>query len=93
MRSFERCGHVRGWAGLYSVTPDCSGVLGRVPGFSNLLEAHSFTGRGVMQSHAVGRGVAELICDGGYRTLDLAPLDGQRFAESPPRLITEDLHI
>ncbi len=90
--TFERCGHVRGWSGLYSVTPDCSGIVGRVPGFSNLIEAHSFTGRGVMQSMAIGRGVAELICDGGYRTLDLAALDGQRFADAGRR-VTEDLHI
>ncbi|NIP94488.1 MAG: FAD-binding oxidoreductase, partial [Akkermansiaceae bacterium] len=24
--TFERCGHVRGWSGLYAVTPDCSGI-------------------------------------------------------------------
>ncbi len=90
--AFERCGHVRGWSGLYSVTPDCSGIVGRVPGFSNLIEAHSFTGRGVMQSMAIGRGVAELVCDGDFRTLDLSALDGQRFGD-PSRLVTEDLHI
>jgi hypothetical protein len=28
--SFERCGHVRGWAGLYDVTPDRSGIAGAV---------------------------------------------------------------
>ena len=56
--SFERCGHVRGWAGLYAVTPDCSGIAGRVGGFSNLFEAHSFTGRGVMQSFGVARAMA-----------------------------------
>ncbi len=44
--AFERCHHVRGWAGLYSVTPDCSGILGRVAGIANAFEAHSFTGRG-----------------------------------------------
>ena len=90
--AFERCGHVRGWSGLYSVTPDCSGIVGRVPGFSNLYEAHSFTGRGVMQSMAIGRGVAELISDGRYQSLDLSPLDGQRFGDSA-RHVREDLHI
>jgi glycine/D-amino acid oxidase-like deaminating enzyme len=91
--AFERSHHVRGWSGLYSVTPDCSGVLGRVPGFSNALEAHSFTGRGVMQSYAVGRGVAELVCDGGFRTLDLSPLAGERFLAGPEAFVREDLHI
>jgi hypothetical protein len=33
--SFERCGHVRGWSGLYEVTPDRSGIAGAVPGFAN----------------------------------------------------------
>ena len=84
---------MRGWSGLYSVTPDCSGIAGRVPGFSNLVEAHSFTGRGVMQSFAIGRGIAELICSGRYETLDLAPLDRARFIGDPSRLIPEDLHI
>lgn len=93
MSAFERCRHVRGWSGLYSVTPDCSGILGRVCGFSNLIEAHSFTGRGVMQSRAVGVGVAELLCDGAYGTLDLSPLDAGRFRADPPVLVREDLHI
>lgn len=91
--AFERCHHVRGWSGLYSVTPDCSGVLGRVAGFSNALEAHSFTGRGVMQSYAVGRAVAELICDGGFRTLDLSQLAAERFLSGPQAYVQEDLHI
>jgi sarcosine oxidase len=91
--AFERARHVRGWSGLYSVTPDCSGVLGRVPGFSNALEAHSFTGRGVMQSYAVGRAVAELVCDGGFRSLDLSTLAGERFLAGPEAWVTEDLHI
>ncbi|MFQ5512822.1 MAG: NAD(P)/FAD-dependent oxidoreductase [Myxococcota bacterium] len=91
--AFERCGHVRGWAGLYSVTPDCSGVVGRVQGFANLIEAHSFTGRGVMQSRALGRGVAELVCNGAYETLDLSPLASERFLRDPATWVKEDLHI
>jgi sarcosine oxidase subunit beta len=93
MSAFERCRHVRGWAGLYSVTPDCSGIVGFVPGYSNLIEAHSFTGRGVMQSFAIGRGVAELLVDGGYRALDLTPLAPSRFERDPEHWIHEDLHI
>ena len=91
--AFERCHHVRGWAGLYSVTPDCSGILGRVAGVANAIEAHSFTGRGVMQSHAIGRGVAELICDGEFRALDLSPLSSERLLGPRERWLPEDLHI
>jgi sarcosine oxidase subunit beta len=90
--SFERCGHVRGWAGLYAVTPDCSGIAGRVGGFVNLYEAHSFTGRGVMQSYAVGRAMAALIETGAFEEADLTALARDRFSD-PARLVPEDLHI
>jgi glycine/D-amino acid oxidase-like deaminating enzyme len=90
--SFERCGHVRGWAGLYAVTPDCSGIAGSVDGFANLFEAHSFTGRGVMQSYGVGQALAELVTTGRYGALDLSPLTRRRF-EQPDRWLPEELHI
>ena len=90
--SFERCGHVRGWAGLYAVTPDCSGVAGRIGSFENLYEAHSFTGRGVMQSFAVGCGMAELIESGRFDQCDLSALTRERF-EDPTRWVQEELHI
>ena len=90
--SFERCGHVRGWSGLYAVTPDCSGIAGRVEGFANLFEAHSFTGRGVMQSYAVGRSVASLIDEGHFGEVDLTPLARDRFGD-PARWVPEELHI
>ncbi len=91
--SFERCGHVRGWSGLYSVTPDCSGIVGFADGFSNLIEAHSFTGRGVMQSYAVGRGVAELVGAGRFESIDLAPLHSRRFGQDRTKWVMEELHI
>jgi sarcosine oxidase subunit beta len=90
--SFERCAHLRGWAGLYAVTPDRSGIAGRVDGFANLFEAHSFTGRGVMQSWAVGQAMAELIAEGRYGALDLSPLTRRRFAD-PEQWVEEELHI
>lgn len=90
--SFERCGHVRGWAGLYAATPDRSGIAGAVPGFANLFEAHSFTGRGVMQSYGIAREMAALIASGRCEDIDLAPLVRDRFGD-PRRLVMEDLHI
>jgi sarcosine oxidase subunit beta len=90
--SFERCGHVRGWAGLYAVTPDRSGIAGAVDGFANLFEAHSFTGRGVMQSYAVGQALAGSICGREFPAFDLGPLTRRRF-DDPDRWVTEELHI
>ena len=90
--SFERCGHVRGWAGLYAVTPDRSGIAGSVAGFANLFEAHSFTGRGVMQSYGIAGSMASLIDSGRYGEIDLTPLSRERFLDSDRRL-PEGLHI
>jgi glycine/D-amino acid oxidase-like deaminating enzyme len=90
--AFERCAHVRGWAGLYAVTPDRSGIAGRVAGFEDLYEAHSFTGRGVMQSYGIARNVAALVATGRFDDVDLAPLARDRF-DDPSRWVPEALHI
>lgn len=88
---FERCKHLRGWAGLYAVTPDRSGIAGPVTGFTNLFEAHSFTGRGVMQSYGIGIALAEWI-DAGKPSGRIAALNRNRFADRAQWLV-EDLHI
>ncbi len=90
--SFERCGHVSGWSGLYAVTPDCSGIAGPVPGIANLFEAHSFTGRGVMQSFGIACALSERIVEGRYGACDLSVLGRERF-ESPENWLPERLHI
>jgi FAD-dependent oxidoreductase domain-containing protein 1 len=90
--SFERCGHLRGWSGLYAVTPDSSGIAGPVPGIANLFEAHSFTGRGVMQSFGIACGLSERIVEGRYGICDLTPLGRERF-ESRDHWLPEILHI
>lgn len=89
---FERCGHLRGWSGLYAVTPDRSGIAGSVPGIANLFEAHSFTGRGVMQSFGIAYALSERIVEGRYGDCDLTPLGRERF-ESRDRWLPETLHI
>jgi glycine/D-amino acid oxidase-like deaminating enzyme len=63
-----------------------------VEGFSNLFEAHSFTGRGVMQSYGIATAVAELVDTGRAGELELAALSRERFRD-PSRWVTEDLHI
>ncbi len=88
---FERCKHVRGWSGLYAVTPDRSGIAGPVGGFTNLFEAHSFTGRGVMQSHGIATAMAEWI-DLGRTSRAISALTRERFSDRA-RWLVEDLHI
>ena len=74
------------------MTPDRSGIAGRVTGFANFYEAHSFTGRGVMQSYGVGRAMAGLVATGRYEEVDLSPLSRERFTD-PERWVMEELHI
>jgi glycine/D-amino acid oxidase-like deaminating enzyme len=45
-----------------------------------VLVAAGFSGHGIQHSPGVGRGIAELIVDGRYTTLDLSPLDPGRIA-------------
>jgi glycine/D-amino acid oxidase-like deaminating enzyme len=79
-KHFEAVKHVRGWAGLYAVGPDNTGILWRVADFDNLYELGAATGRGVMQSYSLGLALAELITKGKFETLDASRLTGARFA-------------
>lgn len=80
---------IREWAGHYAFnTLDQNAIVGRNPQVPNLYHANGFSGHGLQQAPAVGRGVAEQIVHGDWVTLDLSPLgmqrvlDGQPFAEA-----------
>jgi FAD-dependent oxidoreductase domain-containing protein 1 len=90
-RHFESIKHVRGWAGLYAVGPDRSAILWRVEGFDNLYELGAATGRGVMQSYALGLALAELIVKGRPEIFDASVLSGNRFIQG--KFLYEDLDI
>lgn len=80
-----RIGH--SWAGHYDMNEfDHNAFVGPVPGVDGLLLASGFSGHGLQQSPAVGRGLAELIVHGRYTTLDLSPLGYARYLEGRPLL-------
>ena len=64
------------------VGPSLNGIVGRHPELTNLLFANGFSGHGMQQSPAVGRGVAELLCFGEYRSLDLSDFRFERLIDS-----------
>ena len=84
--AFESIRPGRSWAGHYDMNLlDHNAIVGRV-GSSNLYLANGFSGHGLQQSPAVGRGLAEQIVHGRYLTLDLSPMGFERIAENRPLL-------
>ncbi len=82
VHAFEAVKLVRRWAGYYELnTIDHNGIVGPHPQLANVFFANGFSGHGLQQAPAVGRGIAELIVEGGYRTLDLTPLAFARLVE------------
>ncbi|WNG62800.1 FAD-binding oxidoreductase [Archangium gephyra] len=80
--AFESVRVERAWAGYYEMNLfDHNALLGLHPGFANLWCATGFSGHGMQQAPAAGRGIAELLLYGGFRTLDLSPLSVGRLAE------------
>ncbi|MCA0239229.1 MAG: FAD-binding oxidoreductase [Proteobacteria bacterium] len=76
--AFEALRVERAWAGYYEFnTVDHNGLVGQV-GPSNFFLATGFSGHGLMHSAGVGRGMAELLTFGEYRSIDLSPLSPRR---------------
>lgn len=79
--AFDAVKVTNAWAGYYEVdTFDHNAIIGRHPVIENLLFANGFSGHGIQQSPAVGRGVAELLVHGRYRTIDLSVFGFERLA-------------
>ena len=83
--AFERIKVVTQWAGHYAYnTFDQNVIVGPHPAIGNFLFANGFSGHGLQQSPAVGRGLAEWIEHGSYRSLDLGPLGFDRLVRNEP---------
>lgn len=85
--AFERLKVSGAWAGFYDYnTFDQNGIIGQHPLVTNMYFATGFSGHGLQQSPAVGRAVAELIVDGGFKTIDLSVFDVKRILLQEPLL-------
>ncbi len=75
----DRAGFMRGWGGLYDITPDDNPIIGQdIGGVEGFYCAVGFSGHGFMQSPAVGRILADLITS-GQTDFDLNPFRLERF--------------
>jgi sarcosine oxidase len=82
---FDRLRLLDGWAGHYEVnTLDHNAVVGPHPRITNLLFANGFSGHGLQQAPAFGRGLAVWITLGRYERLDLSPLGYERIEINDP---------
>ena len=83
--AFERIKVTSRWAGHYAYNRfDHNAVIGPHPEVANFFFVNGFSGHGMQQSPAMGRGISELITYGEYRTLDLSPLGYERIARDEP---------
>ena len=82
---FESIKLQRFWAGQYDMnTFDQNVILGPATEIENFYFANGFSGHGLQQSPAIGRGLSELIVYGQYRSLDLRPFGIDRILENRP---------
>lgn len=82
---FEAVKVIREWAGQYDYNVlDQNAIVGPHPEVTNFLFLNGFSGHGLQQSPAMGRGTAEWLTYGEFRTLDLSPLGFERIAANRP---------
>lgn len=69
---------LRGWGGLYAMTPDENPIIGEIPGIKGFFCATGFSGHGFQHGPAVGRILSELILDRNT-SFNLSPFNYDRF--------------
>ncbi|MEM1275675.1 MAG: FAD-binding oxidoreductase [Pseudomonadota bacterium] len=73
------------WAGHYAYnTLDHNAVIGPHPEVGNFFFQNGFSGHGLQQSAAMGRGMSELLTYGAYRSLDLSDFGYERVVAGVP---------
>jgi glycine/D-amino acid oxidase-like deaminating enzyme len=73
------------WSGYYEYNVlDQNAIIGYHPDIENCVFANGYSGHGLQQGPATGRGVSELILNGRYTSLDLSSLGWERVLENRP---------
>ncbi len=79
---FDAVKVVRHWVGHYAYnTLDQNAILGPHPDLPSLFFMNGFSGHGLQQAPAVGRGLAEHILTGSWQSIDLSDLSINRVLE------------
>jgi glycine/D-amino acid oxidase-like deaminating enzyme len=82
---FEAIKLVNSWVGHYAFNVlDQNAILGPHSKVENFIFVNGFSGHGLQQSPAMGRGTAERIIYGEYRSLDLSPFHYDRIERNEP---------
>ena len=83
--AFERVKVLNKWVGHYAYnTLDHNAIIGPHHEVDNFIFVNGFSGHGMQQSPAMGRGVSEWITYGEYRSIDLTPLGYHRIVTGEP---------
>ena len=82
---FESVRLTNEWGGHYSMnTFDHNAIMGPHTEVENFVFLNGFSGHGLQQSPAMGRGTAEYLTYGEYRSLDMSPFNYERIQKNSP---------
>ena len=82
---FEAIKVTNEWTGHYAYnTFDHNAIMGPHNEVENFVFLNGFSGHGLQQSPAMGRGTAEWLTYGEYRTLDMTPFHYDRIVNNEP---------
>lgn len=82
---FESVKLTNEWGGHYSMnTFDHNAIMGPHNVVENFVFLNGFSGHGLQQSPAMGRGTAEYLTYGEYRSLDMTPFNYERILNNNP---------
>ena len=83
--AFERVKVINKWVGHYAYnTLDHNAIIGPHHEVDNFIFVNGFSGHGIQQSPAMGRGVSEWITYGKYQSIDLTALGYHRIVAGEP---------